>query len=424
MACALAAILWANSPYSASYFALFRTPLSFGLDNFSVKAPLHFWINDGLMAFFFLLVGLEIKRELLLGELSTRQKAILPVIAAFGGMAAPALLFVGFNANTPLARGWGIPMATDIAFALGALALLGSKVPYALKVLLAAIAIADDLGAVLVIALFYTSSLHWAAVGGMAACVVVLWLMNRAVVRSPLAYLAVGSVLWALTLQSGVHATLAGVLLALMVPARVYLSPTEFLAQARRHLQDFEESCKGEQRALMTEDRQAALHALESSCELSQMPLERIEDALGPWVRYVIMPLFALANAGVQVSGIGPEFAHPLALGVIVGLCLGKPLGITLSAVLAVKLGWAKLPSGVNWGQLAGVGVVAGIGFTMSLFIANLAGFDEEHLRVAKAAVLLASLVSGVLGYLWLSVSFRTPSHKRSRVRSTPLPEQ
>jgi Na+:H+ antiporter, NhaA family len=396
----LIAIVWANSPFAPSYFDLF--------------GKLLFWINDGLMALFFLLVGLEIKRELVLGELSTRQKAALPVIAAAGGMIAPALIFVAFNQNSGAIRGWGVPMATDIAFALGALALLGSRVPYALKVLLAAIAIADDLGAVLVIALFYTSSLHWGAVLGMAACMAVLILMNRAVVRSPMAYMAVGVVLWIFTHESGVHATISGVLLAIAVPTRVYLSPTEFLREARAHLKEFEDSCEGEERALMTEDRQVALHALEKSCELAQMPLERIEDALGPWVRYGIMPLFALANAGVPLVGIGSELGSPAALGVILGLCVGKPLGITLASWVSVKLGWAKLPAGVRWRQLAGVGVVAGIGFTMSLFIANLAGFTPEGLRVVKAAVLLASVLSGVLGYLWLNASYRTRRRRQT----------
>ncbi|MEA2553384.1 MAG: Na+:H+ antiporter, NhaA family [Fimbriimonadaceae bacterium] len=403
MAFAIAAIVWANSPWAAGYFRLWQIPLNLGLGDWTTSMSLHQWVNDGLMALFFLLVGLEIKRELLIGELSSRSKAALPVIAALGGMVVPALIYVAFNAGTRTARGWGIPMATDLAFALGALALLGTRVPYPLKVFLAAVAIADDLGAVIVIAIFYTSGLNWTAVGAMALCLIVLLGMNRAVVRTPLAYAAVGLLLWIATLNSGIHATIAGVLLAMFIPAKVYLNPGEFASKAQETLEDFEGDT-----SLMNEDRQTAIRDLEQACEKAQMPLERVEDALGPWVRFGVMPVFALANAGVAFGGFAEALQTKVALGILLGLVIGKPVGIMLAAWLSVRSGLGALPAGVSWKQLAGVGVLAGIGFTMSLFIANLAFVDEPTLRAIKVAILLASVVAGCSGFGWLALASRS----------------
>jgi NhaA family Na+:H+ antiporter len=289
-------------------------------------------------------------------------------------------------------------MATDIAFALGALALLGTRVPYSLKVFLAAVAIADDLGAVIVIAIFYTSGLNWTAVGAMALCLIVLLGMNRAVVRAPLAYAGIGVLLWIATLNSGIHATIAGVLLAMFIPAKVYLNPGEFASKAQHTLEDFDGD-----RTLMNEDRQTAIRDLEQACEKAQMPLERVEDALGPWVRYGVMPVFALANAGVAFGGFAEALQTKVALGVLLGLLIGKPIGITVASWLSVRVGLGALPAGVSWKQLIGVSVLAGIGFTMSLFIANLAFADEPTLRAIKVAILLASVAAGTLGFAWLA---------------------
>ncbi len=408
MLAAVTAIVWANSPWAPSYFALWETPVSVHIGSFDLtKSALH-WINDGLMAVFFFLVGMEIKRELLVGELSTRVKATLPVAAALGGMVVPALIFAAFNAGGPSARGWGIPMATDIAFALGILTLLGPRVPLSLKVFLAALAIVDDLGAVLVIALFYTTSLSWIHLLGGLAIVGVLFLFNRLGVRRPTPYLVLGIVLWVLFLQSGIHATIAGVLLAMTIPTRVHLNTQEFVDRCHSVLEEFSVAGESGERVLISEARQTAIREVEKAAEEVQMPLERIEDALHPWVTYLIMPLFALANAGVVLSGTGLS-SSSLAKGVVVGLVVGKPLGIVLFAWLAVRMRLAVLPRGVRWRHLWGVGLMGGIGFTMSLFIAELGLSGVDSIRMAKTSILVASLVAGAVGYGVLRRVTRAP---------------
>ncbi len=408
LACTVLALLWANSPWGEAYARLLETKASVGVGGFAITESLLHWINDGLMAVFFFVVGLEIKREVLAGELSSFRKAALPVAAAAGGMVAPALLYTALNAGGPGAPGWGIPMATDIAFALGVLALLGSRVPASLKVFLAAFAIADDIGAVLVIALFYTAHINVTALGVGFGVLLLSALANGSGVRRPLIYAFLGLLAWVAFLESGVHATVAGVLLAMTIPARTRLEPGEFLAQSRDVLDHFEraDAAGGEEE----DERQAALHTLEVACERVQTPLLRMEHALHPWVSFFIMPVFALANAGVALSGGGAGLVSPVPLGIILGLMVGKPLGVTLFAWLAVKSGVADKPDGVSWRHLHGAGWLGGIGFTMALFIAGLAFADPALQSVAKLGILTASLVAGVVGYLILFRSAEAPT--------------
>ena len=363
--CTVVALVWANSPWAGSYFHLWHTDLTFGFAGKLLSEPLHFWINDGLMALFFLLVGLEIKRETLVGELASFRKAALPIAAALGGMIVPAGLYVLFNHGGPGASGWGIPMATDIAFALGVLALLGDRVPTSLKVFLAALAIADDIGAVLVIAFFYTEQISWISLGVGGFFFVALIAANRAGARHPLIYAVLGIGLWLAFLQSGIHATVAGVLLAITIPARQRFNS--------------------------------------GASERTESPMLRFEHALLPWNKYVIMPVFALANAGVVLgTGAAKSLVDPISLGVICGLVLGKPIGIVLFSWLATQSRLATMLDGVSWRQIVGVGMLGGIGFTMSLFIANLAFGTAPALEMAKVSILAASVISGLTGTLVL----------------------
>ncbi len=414
LACTAVALGWANSPWAASYHHLWETPVSIGAPSFGLTLPLHAWVNDGLMAVFFLLVGLEIKREILVGELSSRRSATLPVAAALGGMIVPALLYASVNARGPGAAGWGVPMATDIAFALGILALLGNRVPTSLRVFLAALAIADDLGAVLVIALFYTSAIDWAALGGAALVLLALFALNRAGARRPATYALLGVVLWLFMLKSGIHATIAGVLLALMLPARTRISEDQFLASAEASLADFRAADEPGTTVLSNQGHQSALQALESAADAAQSPLQQVEHALQSVVAFGIMPIFALANAGVSLgSDLAAAATNPIAIGAAMGLLLGKPIGITLASVIAVRIGAADLPTGASWKQLHGVAWLGGIGFTMSLFVAGLAFTSAEQLDIAKLAVLTASGCAGLVGYLLLrslNASSGTPS--------------
>jgi NhaA family Na+:H+ antiporter len=391
MIAAAVALIWANSPFASSYTALWQTPLTVGLGDLALSKPLILWINDGLMAIFFLVVGLEIKREILVGELREPRKALLPVVAAVGGAALPALIFVILVAGSrPEAiRGWGIPMATDIAFALGVLALLGRRAPIALRVFLTALAIVDDLLAVLVIALFYTSNV---AVMALVAAGVTLGLLiaaNRLGVRRPVVYALLGFVLW------------AGVLLALTIPATTRLDAAAFAAAARERLDDFEREDDGE--SGVTATQHAALWDLEEATEQAQAPMMRMEHGLHQWVAFFIVPLFALANAGVALTGdLGAMLTDPIVVGVVLGLVVGKQVGITAATWLLVRSGRASLPEGVRWHHIYGVAWLGGIGFTMSLFIGELAFHDSPALPLAKIGILLASVIAGIGGYLIL----------------------
>jgi NhaA family Na+:H+ antiporter len=400
IAATVVALAWANSPWAESYVALWHTKLTVGVGDFSISKDLTHWINDGLMAVFFLVVGLEIKREVLVGELSTARNAVLPVAAALGGAVVPALIYFAINAGTEGSAGWGIPMATDIAFALGVLALLGQRAPTTLKVFLTALAIVDDIVAVLVIALFYTSEISWGALGVGGAFLAALIVANVLGVGRTLVYAVLGSGLWLCFLLSGIHATIAGVLLALTIPATSFINPGAFLEHSRYVLDRFEKAGEKGENVLSNEERQAALHALNHAAYKLEPPLHELEHALHPWVVFAIMPIFALANAGVSLGGdIVETVASPVPLGIVLGLVVGKQLGITLFAWLAVRSGVSELPEGIGWRHIYGVGWLAGIGFTMSLFISDLAFSEDSLIETTKLGILCASLIAGVVGW-------------------------
>ncbi|MDQ3949283.1 MAG: Na+/H+ antiporter NhaA, partial [Gemmatimonadota bacterium] len=396
LGCAVIALAWANSPWGASYEHLWQQQITIGHAQWGLTMSLEHWINDGLMAIFFFVVGLEIKRELLIGELSTRQTAALPIAAALGGMIAPALIYAAFNAGTAGARGWGIPMATDIAFSLGVLALLGPLVPAVLKVFLAALAIADDLGAVIVIAVFYTADLSIPSLIAAGVVFVALLGANRLGIRHAGVYGLVGVVLWLAVLASGVHATIAGVMLALTIPARTRIDEPEFVARVEQSLADFRAADEPGTSVLTNPGHQDAIHQLEEACEAAQAPLFKLEDKLHTFVAFGVVPLFALANAGVRIAGGSLNLlASPIVLGIVLGLVLGKPIGITLFSWLSSRTRVAALPGDVTWGSLHGVSWLGGIGFTMSLFIANLAFAGTPRLEEAKIGILVASTIAG-----------------------------
>ena len=401
IAAAIVALVWANSPWGDSYYNLWATRFSVSLGTFSIEEDLAHWINDGLMAVFFLVVGLEIKREILVGELSSPRRAALPIAAAIGGAVLPAIIYVAINLGTEGVSGWGIPMATDIAFTLGVLALLGERAPLGLKVFLTALAIVDDIVAVMVIAFFYTSDVSWNALAIGAVFLVALVTANLAGVGKPLPYALLGIGLWLCFLKSGVHATIAGVLMAVTVPASSFIDTGEFLKRSRRLLDHFERAEEQGDSVLSNEDRQGVLHALNSANEDVEPPLQELEHILHPWVVFAIMPLFALANAGVVLGeGFTSTLLNPVSLGIVAGLLLGKQLGITLFAWLAVKSGISELPGGVSWLHIYGASWLAAIGFTMSLFITDLAFADSPLLDIAKVGILTASIVAGVGGWL------------------------
>ncbi len=396
---AVVAIIWANSAFGASYFGLFNeTKFTIGIGDAQLSKPLILWINDLLMAIFFLVVGLEIKREIMVGELSSPRKAALPIAAAVGGMVIPASFYVVFNLGGPGASGWGIPMATDIAFSLGILALLGSRAPAALKIFLTALAIADDLGAILVIAIFYTAQLNVMALIYAFVILAVLFLIARAGARSVWLFILPGIVVWFFFLKSGVHATTAVVLLAVVIPARTTIDTAGFFKKMSAYLTEFRDNGAPGTHILKNPERQASLHHMRETANAIETPLEKIEHALLPIVSFMIMPIFALANAGVSTGDSGLNFSDPVFLGVVCGLFFGKPIGIVFFTWLAVQSGIASLPDGVKNGHILGAGLLAGIGFTMSLFIGNLAFTEAALLESAKLGIMFGSLLSALAG--------------------------
>jgi NhaA family Na+:H+ antiporter len=407
--CAAVALGWANSPWADGYFELWENELAIELGGVRLARSLHGWINDGLMVLFFFLVGLEIKREILVGELATPRSAAFPVVAAVGGMIVPAAIYATLNPGGPEARGWGIPMATDIAFALGVLAMLGDRVPMPLKVFLAALAIIDDIGAVLVIAVFYSTGISWEALGAAGTILLLMFGTNRLGVRRPLVYAVLGIGVWLAFLVSGIHPTVAGVLAAFTIPARTRLDREEFIEESRDAVSGFERA-EGSSGSLISGEQIGAVQALENAAERIQTPLQRLEHGLGPWVSFLIVPLFALANAGVDLALDPAALTGPVTLGVVAGLFVGKPVGITAFAWLAVRMRLAERPAGIGWSRILGVASLAGIGFTMSLFITALA-FDETSLvTMSKIGVLGGSLLSGLSGWILLA---RADSHAR-----------
>lgn len=399
MLATVAALIWANSPWAHYYHDLLDLKLGVAAGGHGINKTVHHWINDGLMGIFFFLVGLEIKRELLAGELSTFRKAALPAIAALGGMVLPALVFVVVNTDGPTAHGWGIPMATDIAFALGVLALLGDRVPVGLKVFLTALAIVDDIGAVVVIAVAYTSELSLIALGVGASCLVVSIVLNLIGARNAVSYFIVGSIAWVGFLESGVHATIAAMLMAFTIPARTRLGGDNLIA----HMTSLGRQLSANlptNTTMNTAPQQHLLEEMHKTVDLASAPLQRIEHALVGPVTFFVLPIFALANAGMTLGGdLSSSLRSPMVLGIVLGLALGKALGISGFAWLAVRLGIADLPRGVTWGQVVGVGALGGIGFTMALFVAQLAFLDPVHVEAAKLAILVASTLSGVVGF-------------------------
>ncbi len=397
------ALLWANSPWLESYYALWLTKLNISLGNVGLNKALILWINDGLMAIFFFVVGLEIKREVMVGELRSFKQAALPIMAAIGGMLAPALIFTIFNFNQAGAAGWGIPMATDIAFALGVLALVGKRAPLSLKIFLTALAIVDDIGAVLVIALFYTVKISWLSLGLAFVFLLLMFAANRLGVRHPLVYGILGILLWVAFLKSGIHATVAGVLAAMTIPARTRINTKQFLKDGRFFLEKFEDACLPGKSILTNRRQRAAVQALKRTCRRAESPMQRLEHTLHPWVAFAIVPIFALSNAGVTLQGdLLPVVTHPIALGVFFGLIAGKQIGITFFTWLAVKTGLGEMPDDLTWRHIYGASWLASIGFTMSIFVGNLAYKDLALLNTAKTGILAASVLAGSVGWLIL----------------------
>jgi NhaA family Na+:H+ antiporter len=409
VACACAAFAIANSPAAAAYARFWATPITLAGGEHALSLSLHDWINDGLMAVFFLFVGLEIKREVLAGELSSPRQAALPIAGAIGGMLVPAGIYMLTSGGGAAARGWAVPMATDIAFALGVLAIVAPNAPNGLRVFLAALAIVDDLGAVVVIAVFYTGTIVWHAAVLAAAVTLVLLVLNVLGVRRLVPYLFLGVLLWYFVHESGVHATIAGVLLAAVIPTRTSISAVQFSAAARNLLDEFERTETGDLLVLTSKGQQEAIVRLEQVSEQVTAPLLRLEHELHGLSAFVVMPLFALANAGVAVH---ESSVHRVTLAVMLGLLAGKSIGITAGAAAAVWLRLASLPRGVTWAALHGCAWLGGIGFTMSLFIAILAFEGSPLLDEAKIGILGGSILAGLVGAVLVrrSLSSREPA--------------
>ncbi len=416
MGMAVLALILANGPVAESYAHIMHAPLSLTAGSWSLQMSLHHFINDGLMALFFFIVGLELKREILVGELANLRNAVLPIGAAIGGMLVPALIYFAINPEGDASRGWGIPMATDIAFAIGALALLASRVPKALITFLVALAIVDDLGAVIVIAIFYTDTIAFGPLAMAAALFGVLLMLNMGGIRKTTPYVIVAGLLWYALLLSGVHATLAGVLGALSVPAIPKYKPELFSEHVKELMERFDASHQPGT-SIMTNDKlRAVVQTLENGVHSVEAPLQRLEHTWHMPVAFIVIPIFALANAGipVEVSALGETMSHPVLLGVMLGLVLGKFIGITGVSWILLKLGVASLPKDTRFTQIAGVSLLAGIGFTMSIFVAEL-GFagQPEYLLMAKTGVLAASLLSGIAGFIWLYMASKPVNTER-----------
>ncbi len=405
MGMAVLALVLANGPLASAYQQIAHTQISLNIGGWALEMTLHHWINDGLMALFFFVVGLELKRELLVGELANPRHAVLPIAAAIGGMVVPALVYFAVNPQGGAASGWGIPMATDIAFAVGVLALLASRVPKALITFLVALAIVDDLGAVMVIAVFYTDSIALGPLAASGGLFTLLLVFNLGGIRNPIPYFIVAVLMWYALQHSGVHATLAGILGALSVPAKPKYDPVRFSEHVKKLMSRFDASHQPGKSIMTNTELRAVVQALENGVHSVEAPLQRLEHIWHMPVAYLVIPIFALANAGIPLSvdTLAENLSHPVTLGVLLGLVVGKFLGITGASWLVLKLGVAQLPKDTRLTQIAGVSLLAGIGFTMSIFVAELAfGGREDLLLVAKTGILAASLVAGVAGFIWL----------------------
>ena len=407
------ALIWANSAFYDSYHYIWHEyKVGFVWGNIDMVASLHHWINDGLMALFFFVVGLEIKREVMGGELSSLKKASLPIAAAIGGMILPATFYAIAVINYPeYINGWGIPMATDIAFALGLLAMLGNRVPLNLKIFLTALAIADDLGAVLVIAIFYTESIDYNELLYAGICLVILIAANFSGIRRTIFYAIIGFAgVWIAFIYSGVHATIAGVLIALTIPARTKIGEAAYIDKLTNYLNKFKLEKPDDKSTLLTKEQVHVISEIQDLNKEAHTPLQKLEHSLHPVTAYFILPVFALSNAGVHIDGkVIDMLVHPISIGIICGLILGKFIGISLFSRLVVKFKFATLPEGVTWNQIYGVAFLAGIGFTMSMFISDLAFKDESFKQIAKVGIMTASLLSAIIGMIWLSFTSKKP---------------
>jgi NhaA family Na+:H+ antiporter len=408
--CAVVAVMSANIPSMRGLYELWHMEVGFSFGEFSFKMPLEMWINDVLMTIFFFSVGLEIKRELLVGELSSPKKALLPIFAALGGMLVPAAIYAFINGGTPSANGWGIPMATDIAFAIGVLSLLGNRCPLSLKVFLTALAIVDDIGAIIVLAVFYPShALHLNYLIFAAVIILILLIINRSGVKSAAAYLIPGFFLFLCVFQSGIHATIAGVILAMTIPATTSINEVRFYVGTKSLLEKFKDAGNSEVQVLANSEQLDYIYRISQSVKTMNPLLHRLESKLHPWVNFFIMPVFALANAGVEINGevISSGVVPPVMQGIFFGLLLGKPIGITLFSYIAVKLKLAQAPKGALWRQVFALGIVGGIGFTMSIFIDNLAFQDKMLIDEGKLAILVTSVCAAIIGLLALFLTTR-----------------
>lgn len=398
------ALILANSPFAETYLHIFHTKISIFIGEAGVSKSIHHWINDGLMAIFFFIIGLEIKREILVGELSNIKVAMLPILAAFGGMALPALIYLSINYGGEGAEGWGIPMATDIAFAVSALVLLGKRVSTSLVTFLVALAIVDDLGAVVVIALFYTQQINFISLILAFASFLILVSFNRFGIRATLPYFIVGFILWFFMLESGIHATIAGVIAAMAIPSKPKYSPVDFTAYTKKRLNEYDNYQVSTDHT-MHEEQKAILQNIKDKIDAVSSSSARLEHSLHLPVSLLVIPLFALANAGVSIdfSSAYETIIQPVSLGVIAGLIFGKVAGIAGVSWLSIKLGIAKLPDNSSMSQIFGVAFLGGIGFTMSIFIAELAfAGNSEFIFQAKIGILAASLLAGLFGFFWL----------------------
>lgn len=423
--CTIIALAWANSPLSGYYFGLWETPVSITIGDTGFSKPLLLWVNDGLMAIFFFTIGLEIKREVIDGELSSLRKAALPMVAAIGGMLVPAALFVFLHMGNEGIQGWGIPMATDIAFSLGILYLLGSRVPLGLKVFLTAFAIVDDIGAVLIIALFYSHEVHWNALAISGGLLAFLFICNYIFsAKRGWIYIIGGIGVWYYMLKSGIHPTIAGVLVAFTVPATNNIRLKRFTESIRDFLSDFREEKAAEGGPFLPEQELETLNILKKNVKDVQPPLQRMEFLFNDFVAFFVMPLFALANAGVMLQGGLEMVSRPLFLHIALALIFGKLLGIFGFSWLSVRLGFTGLPVGANWTQMAGVSLLGGIGFTMSLFIANLALADGDLLAQAKLGILAGSLVAGLAGFFLLRYSLNQKLNKEEMQEEPAVEER
>jgi len=410
--CTVAALGLANSPLAGNYETLVETRTGLIFGDWSLTLSVRHWVNDGLMSLFFFVLGLEIKREILVGELREPRQSLPVVAAAIGGMLVPAFIFYAFNAGSGMVHGWGIPMATDTAFAVGVLAMLHRHIPPALTTFLTALAILDDLGAILVIAVFYTDTLSLPYLGLAATLLGALVICNILGIRRSAVYIVGGGLVWGAMLGSGVHAAVAGVLVAMTVPARPRAGPGWFLRRTRHLLDEFQEIEKQSERPILGEERQhAVVEDVQDTAEKATTPLRRWEHILEYPVALLVMPVFALTNAGIPVEpgSLPGLWKDPLTLGIVLGLVLGKGVGITFMGWLSLRLGLGRLPADMKPGHIIGIGLLGGMGFTMSIFIAGLSfGNDPDALLAAKTAILLASMIAGISGYLWLRCRART----------------